>query len=41
MGSGNLTFGGYSNNSEFFYCTDLRYDNPQGSALLQAFNEHL
>lgn len=41
VGSGNLTFSGYGGNSELFFSKDLRYADPEGAALLRAFDAHL
>jgi hypothetical protein len=41
IGSGNLTYSGYSGNSELFLCVDLRYSDTHDAVLLTAYNEHL
>lgn len=41
IGSGNLTFPGYSQNTELFIALDLHYDNDQDAALLRSFDQHL
>ena len=41
IGSGNLTFPGYSSNAELFLCVDLAYNKDADAALLLAFDEHL
>jgi len=41
IGSGNLTFSGYSKNAELFLCTDLKYDNDADVSLLAVFHKHL
>jgi hypothetical protein len=41
VGSGNVTFPGFSNNAELFFCCDLRYDDPDESTLLRDFDAHL
>jgi hypothetical protein len=41
VGSGNLTRGGYGENTELFFCRDLRYDEPGDVALLKEAEEFL
>ncbi|WP_428261672.1 phospholipase D family protein [Haliangium sp.] len=41
IGSGNLTFSGYSRNTELFLCVDLAYHEPADAALLRGFDDHL
>ena len=41
IGSGNLTFAGYSGNTELFLCVDLTYSNAADTALLVSIDEHL
>ncbi|WP_157665093.1 phospholipase D-like domain-containing protein [Mariniblastus fucicola] len=41
VGSGNLTFPGYSQNTELFITYDLRYDSPDDVELLREFDGHV
>lgn len=41
VGSGNLTFPGYSQNTELFIAYDLRYDSPDDVELLREFDRHV
>ena len=41
IGSGNLTFAGYSGNTELFLCLELAYDNDAHAALLLSIDELL
>lgn len=41
VGSGNLTFGGYSGNTELFAVFDLRYDAAPDVGLLASYDQHL
>ena len=41
IGSGNLTFAGYSGNTELFLCVELAYSNAADTALLLSIDEHL
>lgn len=41
VGSGNLTFAGYSQNTELFVTLDLRYDAEQDATFLRSFDGHL
>jgi hypothetical protein len=41
VGSGNLTRGGYGENTELFFCRDLHYDQPGDVAVLKEVDEFL
>jgi hypothetical protein len=41
IGSGNLTFGGYSGNTELFVVFDLQYDVPRDVGVLASYDQHL
>src|SRR5580704_4582719 len=41
VGSGNITYSGYNDNTELFVVMDLAYDDPDDAALLRGYDSHL